>query len=98
MVSNKLKFITVLDTTLKERSCSQSRFKCFIHDFSPHSLPPLSDGMPTFSAVGAKHQCLVTHESANGPCGRKCHHSLSEVSCCFVTEKWVGFSMWQREF
>lgn len=64
----------------------------------PHSLPPLSNGMPTFSTVGAKQQCLVTHESANGPCGRKCHHSLSDVSCCFVTEKWEGFSMWQREF
>lgn len=33
--------------------------------------------MPTFGAVSAKQQHLVTHESANGPCGRKCHHSLT---------------------
>lgn len=54
--------------------------------------------MLTFGAASEKKQYLVTHESANGPCGRKCQHSLSEVPCCFVTGKWEGMCLWQRGF
>lgn len=54
--------------------------------------------MLTFGAVSAIKikQYLVTHESANGPCGRKCQHSLSEIPCCFVTGKGEGMRLLQR--
>ena len=43
-----------------------------------------------------KQQYLVTHESANGPCGRKCHHSLSEVSSSGATKREGFFSVVNR--